>query len=1073
MATTAYNFAEGDIKLRYREPYLSDSLNTKYQYIVTSGVYDGFLPSVTGAAALHLLLRPADTGSVAVASSNILGASAYQVSVHIPAPTVLDLDLSSYVNKTVAVVLEASFQRPSVTSASIKVYDLATETVPSAAVVFCEVTVPASGAIPAANVNLNGRSLPWDLRGRDAIPLIDIVKNGTFHFFTNGQTTDLPAPYWNLTAGDGSLAVVNTLGPEGVNDNVLVATAVAGANTVKVSQPNTVPVAPTTMRVRVQAYYQQVGTLTTGNAAVKVYFRNANNPATVTDTVTLPLVLPTGGTVGTWYYLERFVTVEATSSYAKYLSSVEIDLNASEWAAIGTAFRLTNVSVEVEQSGKASDLLLENTGDIRTSSLRIVDSTLTGPNAGYAKVFYTDSTNILTISDETGGAVRVVLTGRFDAGSVFAPFIDYAGALSLGTTDATAISIGKTGVLTTIAGNLLVSGSTTLGDIVAPSLDSTGTLLIGTTTQTGLTLGRGAVNTSITGAVVNATASTDAYIDGLTNLFLGVYSSAVHLGLVAGSGVVYLRSRLDALAGGNLFFGTQEANTVQIGRNTSGTTTASYLYGDTVYLAGKIVRVGTETDAVSVTIGKSGVTTSVVGLLTASAGIQTASLNALSTVLNIGATTETINIVATSAINIGTITSQPVTIGSILSTNSFNGLALTIAAANTVTIGGGSGTAIGTGPLDGTVTISRVGSTSQVAGYFQSNYLDATASTNTLSIGTQASGTIVIGKGGQIATIVSALNVTGSATFGVTTTFNASVTITAGTLTLQTGTALDADGTTYLYAQNIDRANSGATLSIGATNASTVFIGRVGQNTNIKGKLAVAQNATFDADVVANAGTLYADTIDAAVTPYTGSIGIGTGTTTTGITLGRSGITTTINGQVSTPSLSASLLYAGAAVTANRVTSCAYGYGTYSGALAITTSASNVPIDTSEFSSGLTVDTTTNSIKSIPSGYYRVDFGFFGTTNGSVGSPTKVTFTLEGSPSAYYPSNFNKLVLRPTSAGGTAFTGTQGFYLSASFVVFATANNTELYFTAVTDTGQLNVVLDTASVSVYRIFPSP
>jgi hypothetical protein len=510
LATTVYSFAEGDLKLRYREPYLSDSLNTKFQRIVAAGVYAGFIPSVTGAPALGITLLPDSYGSAAVATSS--ANPHFQVSIHVP--TTLSVDLTTSANKTVALVLEASFNRPSVSSATLKAYDLtAGETVPSYAITLCRVVVPAAGAIPAGNVTLTGRTLPWETRGRDAVPFVDIVKNGTFHFFTSGQTNDLPAPYWKLAAGTGTLAVVNTIGPEGVNDNVLVATAVAGANTTKVSQPATISVTPASMRVRVKAQYQQVVALATGNAAIKVYFRNANNPASVTDTVTLPLTMPVSGSLGTWYSVETLVTVAATSSDAKYLASVEIDFNGSTWASTGAAFRVTNVSVAVEQGTKATDLLLENTTDLRATSLRIVDVALTGPNAGYALAYYTDSTNTLSFSDETGGAVCVVLTGRLDAGSVYAPFIDYAGAISLGTTDATAISIGKTGVTATVGGNLVVSGSATFsGALVVSSIDSTGALNIGTTTQTALTLGRSAVNTTISGAVI--TIASDASFAG-------------------------------------------------------------------------------------------------------------------------------------------------------------------------------------------------------------------------------------------------------------------------------------------------------------------------------------------------------------------------------------------------------------------------------------------------------------------------------------------------------------------------------------------------------------------------------
>ena len=96
--------------------------------------------------------------------------------------------------------------------------------------------------------------------------------------------------------------------------------------------------------------------------------------------------------------------------------------------------------------------------------------------------------------------------------------LDYTGAMSIGGTNATGITIGKTGLLTTqagnetISGNLIVSGA---GGITSTIVDSSGALSLGATNATGITIGKTGVLTTIAG---NQSVSGNLAITGITTM---------------------------------------------------------------------------------------------------------------------------------------------------------------------------------------------------------------------------------------------------------------------------------------------------------------------------------------------------------------------------------------------------------------------------------------------------------------------------------------------------------------------------------------------------------------------------
>ena len=110
-------------------------------------------------------------------------------------------------------------------------------------------------------------------------------------------------------------------------------------------------------------------------------------------------------------------------------------------------------------------------------------------------------------------------TGMFTASAgITSSSLDYTGAMSIGGTNATGITIGKSGVLTTqagnetISGNLIVSGA---GGITSTIVDSSGALSLGATNATGITIGKTGVLTTIAG---NQSVSGNLAITGITTM---------------------------------------------------------------------------------------------------------------------------------------------------------------------------------------------------------------------------------------------------------------------------------------------------------------------------------------------------------------------------------------------------------------------------------------------------------------------------------------------------------------------------------------------------------------------------
>lgn len=190
-----------------------------------------------------------------------------------------------------------------------------------------------------------------------------------------------------------------------------------------------------------------------------------------------------------------------------------------------------------------------------------------------------------------------------------------AGTISIGTANTSALTIGRTGVTTTVNGTLLAdvitaaSSSSTTADIFGNVTTGTVGIADGLTTGT-LNIGNG--TTSSTGRTININTNASSTVTVTTNIGSPVIGSTINL--VAGSpGVVLTSTGLittSAVTGG-----ASSIMTIRTG-NTTTSGNSGNLFLDVGSAAGTAGTVSVGTSSASgVSIGRAGITTSVTGTL--------------------------------------------------------------------------------------------------------------------------------------------------------------------------------------------------------------------------------------------------------------------------------------------------------------------------------------------------------------------------------------------------------------------------------------------------------------------------
>ena len=399
----------------------------------------------------------------------------------------------------------------------------------------------------------------------------------------------------------------------------------------------------------------------------------------------------------------------------------------------------------------------------------------------------------------------------------------------------------------------------------------------------------------------------------------------------------------------NLQTSSTAANAINIGSTTTTTTLRGTLLSNNIdaLTSNTTLNIGT-TNASSTIIGRTNKITNIQGNLqvAGSAGSSGQVLTSDGTTATWATPSSGWSGTATSDLNMSNFSIQVDTINPITSSSNLN-IALGTGRTGQVNI---QTTATGAN----TINIGSNTTTTIIKG-LKSASID-TATSESLSIGNTSATSITVGKTGIITTIDGTLQALTStmntlqtnATNTTTNLYTENVTGTAnlytnsertGTLNIQTGSTSantinigSETTTTNLYGlktPSIDTISS-TTLNIGNTTATGILIGRSGQPTNISGNLQIGGSAGSSGQVLTSNGTtatwstptsgwsntalsnlnmskysiLNASLIDSSNSQlYIGNV------SATGITIGKTGIITRINGNLSTSNVSLTNLY--------------------------------------------------------------------------------------------------------------------------------------------------------------------
>jgi hypothetical protein len=460
MPTSGYSFTSQEITVRFRAPYISESLNQQFRGIVSAGVYEGFNPQVSGTS-LHIELATDPSGrSSAVAVSDLNPTTS--VSVHVAGT--IDLDLSTYASKTVAVCVDLHYAFPADTTGTVNIYDLGTETVPATSCVLAKVIVPAAGLIPAANINIDDRSFPFLSRGRDATPMVSVVRNGA-PYLTH-DLVGLP-DFWDSASLTAMTYIASSavLAPSGFNLAFRAQKNAAGLGSVSgtLLQKIGLPV-PTNRRLRLTVAFRPSVVPSVGNPVLSATITDAAG-VTIT-TVTLQL---DSAVVGVWETYSTTVQLPAVTTTAAVVKEVFVQCSAVSYTTVGVnapIFDIADVDLQLEQHGPATDAIPEISGESHHTKVRLYEDAF--PGAEYAQLTFDGATTLLTSSLLPAAHTfqidgNLVVTDNFTVGgdtflsSIDAPAPVDSGPVTIGAVNATEVVIGRAGKNVKVVDTLLVN----------------------------------------------------------------------------------------------------------------------------------------------------------------------------------------------------------------------------------------------------------------------------------------------------------------------------------------------------------------------------------------------------------------------------------------------------------------------------------------------------------------------------------------------------------------------------------------------------------------------------------------
>lgn len=217
MASTLTTFTDSEIRMRYREPYVTEGLNQKMSINTAPGVYRGFLLEPNGSNNVVTIGADNDKGDHHAVFQTGTG-----FSVSITRAGDFNVDLTPMVGgspTTVALVVSADYQVGSTTTATVVGYEVdpVDEFTIDADfenfVVLGTVVIPAGGGL-ITDIRPAYRRSAWEATAPEAVFWSPLVRNSGFEWGLDTSSQSLENAYWRkeVTSGTGSI-VTTAVGP--------------------------------------------------------------------------------------------------------------------------------------------------------------------------------------------------------------------------------------------------------------------------------------------------------------------------------------------------------------------------------------------------------------------------------------------------------------------------------------------------------------------------------------------------------------------------------------------------------------------------------------------------------------------------------------------------------------------------------------------------------------------------------------------------------------------------------------------------------------------------------------------
>lgn len=418
MPSTLLPFADSEIRMRYREPFLTEGLDIKLAINTPPGVYRGFR---LGLAGVNMSVQ-VNADPVGVDHSAVYQTGTGRSLTLWKTGGNFTLGLTAYASKTVVLAIAAAYTLGSDTTAEIRAYELLPADEFTGAperpelVVLGTVVVPASGIIAATSISHDRRTMSWETVAPEARTWSPLLRNSSFETSETAATHLRATRFWGGTVSPGAggtFAPVTTDANTGLKS--LQFSYVSGTPTGVFTQPVNLPVTPGQL-LRAQVFVRAQQALTAGTAALAFTWRDGTGTVVATSTISIPVT----GVDGSYRKIESTFPVPSAPAGILTLAEVQIVLTAVSFAGAGAAIRFDDVQVYAESQSVTGQFLFHERG----RAFEVVQDLLFEDQA-----VWTQDALALRFANGTG-----LIGERKDqsASSVVQPLLDWRGRVLLG-----------------------------------------------------------------------------------------------------------------------------------------------------------------------------------------------------------------------------------------------------------------------------------------------------------------------------------------------------------------------------------------------------------------------------------------------------------------------------------------------------------------------------------------------------------------------------------------------------------------------------------------------------------------